>query len=155
MIKNNQQKIVDAFVEAVGELGASFGISRVVAQIYGLLYLSEEPLSLDDICAALKISKGSASVNIRYLENWQAVKRLWIKGERKDYYQANPDIKEIVYRRLKEGLERRFNKFNQQLTAIEKEIREKNGYREKIGEVRKLLKMLDKIRFLGKAIFGE
>ncbi len=151
MNKNNQEKIIDTFVEAIGEFGASLGISKVVAQIYALLYLSEKPLSLDNISETLKISKGNVSINIRYLENWQAVKRVWIKGERKDFYEANPDIKRIIYLRLKEGLQRRIDKFNQRLNQIEPNIKN-TPYRKKIEEIRKILKITNKIDSIGKIL---
>ena len=50
-------------------------------------------------------------MNIRYLEQWQAVKKIWKKGSRKDYYQANPDIEKIILSRLKEGVNRRLTEF--------------------------------------------
>jgi len=157
MIKNEQQKIIDGFVEAVGGLGASLGISKMVAKIYALLYLNEKPLSLDDIAEALKVSKGNVSLNIRYLESWQAVRRIWIKGERKDYYQADPDIKKIVYWRIREGLQRRISKFSQQLSEVEQGLKRSgdNGYRRKIEEIKKLLKLVERLEFIGKTFFGK
>lgn len=65
----------DNFIEAVGQLSASLGLSRVVGQLYALLYLNNGPLSLDDIVRILKMSKGNVSVNIRELEKWGAVRR--------------------------------------------------------------------------------
>ena len=77
-------------MEGAGRISASLlGIlNRVCGQIYALLYLSPEPLSLDDIVAELGVSKGNVSINIRILEDYKLVKKVWVKGTRKDYYQA-------------------------------------------------------------------
>jgi len=44
----------------------------------------------------LGISKGSASIGVRQLEQWAAVEKIWVKGDRKDYYQANDAFGRIV-----------------------------------------------------------
>lgn len=112
--------IIDIFVESAGNLGASLGISKVVSQIYALLYLSSEPLSLDDICDSLRISKGNVCMNIKYLEQWEAVRKVWVKGTRKDYYEANRDIIRVAKSRVKDGLTRRLSDFDGKLHGIEK-----------------------------------
>jgi len=61
-----------------------------------LLFLSEKPLCLDDMVERLKISKGNASLNIRKLESLGVAKRVWVKGDRKDFYQAELDLEKII-----------------------------------------------------------
>ncbi len=111
------EKVRDSFIEAIGELSASLGLNRSIGQLYALLYLNNEPLSLDDMVKILKISKGNVSVNIRELERWGAVRRVWRKGSRRDYYKSEPDVLNIVSNRLKEGLQRRMNNT---MSAIDK-----------------------------------
>lgn len=74
------------------------GVPKSVGEIYGLLYLSEEPLSMDQIVEQLKISVGSASQGLRQLRGFRAVKILYVPGERKDFYVA-----EVVFRKLLAG----------------------------------------------------
>lgn len=78
------------FIEGAGSIAvALLGIlNRVCGQIYALLYLSPNPLSLDDIVEELGVSKGSVSINIRILEDYKLVKKVWVKGSRKDFYEA-------------------------------------------------------------------
>ncbi len=82
------------FIDGAGRISASLlGIlNRVCGQIYALLLLSSEPLSLDDIVTELGVSKGNVSVNIRVLEDYKLVKKVWVKGTRKDYYEANATL---------------------------------------------------------------
>jgi len=84
-----QHHIVTRFIEDAGNTAQSFGLGRVTGQIYAYLYFSTAPRSLADMEEVLGISKGSASTCVRQLEAWGAVKKIWIKGDRKDYYQAN------------------------------------------------------------------
>jgi len=59
-----EQQVVDLFVDGVRVLG----LPGSVGEIYGLLFISREPLSLDDLVRRLKISKGSASQGLRALK---------------------------------------------------------------------------------------
>ncbi|HSH96541.1 MAG TPA: hypothetical protein VK968_20500, partial [Roseimicrobium sp.] len=64
----------DKFIEAGGSTTLSFGLGRLVGQIYALLYLSPEPMCLDDIAHQLGVSKAGVSVTIRQMEQWHAVR---------------------------------------------------------------------------------
>ncbi|MBP7828506.1 MAG: MarR family transcriptional regulator [Kiritimatiellae bacterium] len=83
-------------IEAGGRTAQSFGLGRLFGQIYMLLYLSPAPLSLDDLVAHLGVSKASVSIACRQLESWGAVKRCWLKGDRKDYYAAEISFQRIL-----------------------------------------------------------
>jgi DNA-binding transcriptional regulator GbsR (MarR family) len=76
------------------------GFGRNIGQIYAHLYFSREPQSLDDLTASLGISKGSASMSVRQLEQWGAIKRVWIKGERRDYYRSTEEFGRIIRKAL-------------------------------------------------------
>ena len=94
-------KAQDMFLDKISHICKKLGLNNAMAQLYAILYLSNEALSLDDMVAHLKISKGSASVNIRALENYGAVRRVWIRGSRKDYYEADTDIVRVIMDRVK------------------------------------------------------
>jgi DNA-binding transcriptional regulator GbsR (MarR family) len=101
------EMVQDKFMESIGKLAEGVGVNPFIAQLYAALYLSSKPLSLDDLVERLKASKGNISLNIRELEKWGAVKNIWVKGSRKDYYEADPDIKKIVMSKLKSGVQKR------------------------------------------------
>lgn len=83
-------------VEAGGRTALSFGLPRLFGQIYMLLYLSAKPLSLDELTEQLGVSKASVSIAGRKLESWSAVKKVWIRGDRRDYYEAETDFRTIL-----------------------------------------------------------
>lgn len=87
-----QIAIVDLFVN----LATSLGFQKSIGQIYGLLYASEDPLCLDDIVTMLGISKGSASQGLRTLRNLGAVKLVFIQGERRDHFEPEIRLKQLV-----------------------------------------------------------
>jgi len=78
-------KAQDVFLQKINKICRDFGLNNIMAQLYAILYFSKEPLSLNDMLERLKISKGSVSINIRALERYGAVRRIWVKGSRKDY----------------------------------------------------------------------
>ena len=93
-------------IEAGGRTVQSFGLNRLLGQIYVLLYLTEEAKSLDWIAEQLGVSKASASIACRQLEAWGAVHKSWKRGDRRDYYEAESDIGTM----LRGGLMSSFNK---------------------------------------------
>lgn len=106
-MNHNLEQAQDKFIESIGKLCDSFGLNRFIAQLYAVLYLSEKPLSLDDLVERLKVSKGNVSINIRELESWGAVRSVWVKGSRKDYYEANLDVKGVILKKVKSGMQKR------------------------------------------------
>jgi len=86
----------ERFVEAGGHTTQSLGFGRVLGQIYALLYLSPHPLCLDEIAGELGVSKASVSTTVRQLQSWSAVRRVWVKGDRKDYYEAETDFRTVL-----------------------------------------------------------
>ena len=117
-------KICDEFTEIAGQLSARLGLNRTVGQLYALLFLSNQALCLDYMAERLRISKGSASTNIRELEKWGAVRKVWVKGSRKDFYEANPDTLKIVINRFKAGIQQRLNEMLEGINRFERVISE-------------------------------
>jgi len=97
---NTTQDIRERFIAAAGDLTQSLGFGRNLGQIYGHIYFSPAPQSLDDLCESLGISKGSASMSVRQLEQWGALKKIWVKGTRKDYYEAGEEFGRIIRKAL-------------------------------------------------------
>lgn len=80
------------FIRRWGEMAASWGISRTMAEIHALLYLATEPLCTDDVMERLEVSRGSASTNLRQLVNWGLVYRNHRRNDRKEYFDAEKDV---------------------------------------------------------------
>lgn len=103
------EEIREGLMEAMGRITSFWGFSKIMGQLYGLLYLSSKPLTLDEMSESLSISKGNTSINIRALERWSMVKAVWVKGDRKDYYEAETDFWKIIKGVLREREKKEFD----------------------------------------------
>lgn len=107
------------FIEAGGSTTQSFGLGRLVGQIYSLLYLSPTPLCLESIATQLGVSKASISITIRQMERWCAVHKIWVKGDRRDYYEAEIDFRKIFRNGFLSTLQKKLQTAGQQLEQVE------------------------------------
>jgi DNA-binding transcriptional regulator GbsR (MarR family) len=105
----------------------SVGAGRVIGQVFAHVYLSPEPQSLDRLTGELGISKGSASMTVRQLEQWGALRKVWVKGDRKDYYEATEDLGGMVRRALLDTVGSRMAATDQLLHEIEDTVKKAGG----------------------------
>lgn len=82
----------DRFIETWGRMGSAWGISRTMAEVHALLYITGESMCTDDVMERLNISRGNASMTLRGLTDWGIVHRQHKRGDRKEYFQAESDI---------------------------------------------------------------
>ena len=89
-----EREALAVFVDGVRVLG----LPPSIGEIYGLLFISQAPLSLDDLVKRLKISKGSASQGLRTLKSLGAVRETNGNGngERRTYYEPAVELKRLV-----------------------------------------------------------
>ena len=106
------------FISTVGNLCRRLGFPRSVGQIYGLLFFSARPLSLDEIAAQLEISKASTSMGARQLVAWGAIRQIWIPGDRRDYFQLASDPATMLLELYREFLKPRLGVAGKRLTEM-------------------------------------
>lgn len=101
MSKNNTdadarlEEARELFVSQWGALGGSWGVNRTMAQIHALLLVMPRPLSQDDVMESLGVSRGNASTNLRELVSWGLIRPVSVKGDRRDFYEAEKDVWKI------------------------------------------------------------
>ena len=88
----SSQKIKQEFIQDFGEAYHSFGLPVLMGRIVGLLLFVDSPISLTNIASELGMSKGPVSQIMRRLKDHKLINRVWVPGDRKDYYQADPNI---------------------------------------------------------------
>src|SRR5215813_11906089 len=91
-LNHELSNVNDSMLDGLGQLADYFGYNRVMGKMYGALLLSPNAMSLDDLMNHLDISKASVSMNMRTLENMGIVREVWVRGDRRKYYEAEPDI---------------------------------------------------------------
>lgn len=112
------------FIEAAGHTTQSFGFGRIIGHIFALLYLNPKPLCLDDIATELGVSKASVSTAVRQLERWAAVQKVWVHGDRRDFYEAQTDFNAVLRHGLLTTLRKKFDTAAQQIVQVENSLRE-------------------------------
>jgi DNA-binding transcriptional regulator GbsR (MarR family) len=89
---------VERFVLHWGEMGTRWGVNRSVSQIHALLYVSERPLTAEDIAAALGLARSNVSTSLKELQGWGLVARVHVMGDRRDYFVAETDLWQMLVR---------------------------------------------------------
>jgi DNA-binding transcriptional regulator GbsR (MarR family) len=82
----------EEFIEIMGRHFEEEGTARIAGRLCGLLILTDEPASLDELAERLRVSKGSVSLNARLLENAGIAERVTRAGDRRDFYRIAPDM---------------------------------------------------------------
>jgi DNA-binding transcriptional regulator GbsR (MarR family) len=95
-----ETEIIDLFVQVSRVLGQP----RSLAEIYGLLFISAQPLAMDDLIRRLNLSKGSASQGLKFLRNMGAVKMVYVAGDRRAHYEAVAELRNLTTRFLREQI---------------------------------------------------
>ncbi len=85
-------QVIDLFVGVVRLIG----LPKSLGELYGLLFIATQPLTLDQLVDRLRISKGSASQGLRTLRQIGAAKVVYVPGDRRDHYVAETELKKLV-----------------------------------------------------------
>lgn len=85
------EQTIEQFVQVIAKNMNLYGITSSVGRLYGTLFFSEEPMTLDDMRDALEMSKTSMSTGVRTLADMKMVEPTFKRGIRKDLYQSEED----------------------------------------------------------------
>jgi DNA-binding transcriptional regulator GbsR (MarR family) len=89
-------------VDAVGGLMEFWGFRRAMGRMWAMLYLTPQPLAAQELGERLSMSAGAVSMTLAELVKWGVVKKTWIPGDRKDYYEPETSIWKMVSRVFRE-----------------------------------------------------
>lgn len=78
-----------------GEMGTRWGVNRTVAQIHALLFLSNQPLTAEDIADALGVARSNVSNSLKELQGWGLIRITHVLADRRDHFVALQDVWEI------------------------------------------------------------
>jgi len=99
----------EKFIDSWGKMGINWGINKTMGQIHALFLISLKPLCADDIMETLEISRGNAHMNIKSLLEWELLRKIDVKGERKEFFEADKNMwsafTKIIRERKKKELE--------------------------------------------------
>jgi DNA-binding transcriptional regulator GbsR (MarR family) len=106
----------DNFILGMTRISHFWGFPKAMGGIYGAIYLSPQPISLDDLVEQASVTKGAVSTNVRHLERLGMVHKIVRLGERKDYYTAETDFWKVIKGILRE---REKSEFDRALRSVD------------------------------------
>ncbi len=89
-------------VDAVGGVIEFWGFKRHMGRVWMLLYLNTEPLPAITLGERLSMSAGAVSMTVNDLLKWGVIRKTWMPGERRDYYEPETSIWKMVSRVFRE-----------------------------------------------------
>ena len=149
-------KIKQDFVEGLSQISRFWGFPKGMGAIFGVLYLSPTPLSLDEIVSETGLTKGAISTEIRALARMGLVHRSTKLGDRKDYYEAESNfyaaIQSILKERQNSEFDRAVRSVKETLTVMEADWIENDEWNFTYERVKALQDFFDAIDSLSKAV---
>lgn len=88
--------------DAVGALLEGWGFKRNMGRMWTVLYLEDRPLHAADLGERLGLSTGAVSMLLTELQEWGAIKKAWVVGERREHYEAETSIWKMISRVFRE-----------------------------------------------------
>jgi DNA-binding transcriptional regulator GbsR (MarR family) len=149
------------FVQGMSRISNFWGFPKAMGAIYGAIYLTPEPVSLDELVEQVGVSKGAVSTNVRQLERLNMVHRHLQVGDRKDYYTAETDFWKIIKSILQQREQHEFDKALETV-AESLHLAEEAGedpelsafYQERMGAMQSFFKTLDSLVSAAMALEG-
>jgi DNA-binding transcriptional regulator GbsR (MarR family) len=111
----NIAQVKQNFIEGMSGISQFWGFPKGVGVLFGILYLSPTPLSLDELVEQSGLSKGAISTNVRTLSRLGLIHPVNRLSDRKDYYQAETDFYKAIRSVLRE---RQSNEFNRAVESV-------------------------------------
>ena len=87
-----EAEVIGLFVQ----LSRIVGQPRSYAEIYGMLFLSPQPLTMEELIGRLGISRGSASQGLNFLRKAGAVRMVLLPGRRAACYEAVAELRHLA-----------------------------------------------------------
>ena len=149
-------KIKKDFTEGLSQISRFWGFPKGMGAIFGVLYLSPTPLSLDEIVEETGLTKGAISTEIRALARMGLVHRSSKLADRKDYYEAETDfyaaIRSILKERQNSEFDRAVRSVKETLEMMEENWVENEEWQFVYERVKALQDFFDAIDSLAKAV---
>ena len=106
LVKAQLIEAQDRFIASWGRMGSVWGISRTMAEVHALLYITGQPMCTDEIMDRLRVSRGNVSMSVRSLLEWAVIEKVRLPGDRKEYFQAEQDVWSMLRAIARERIKR-------------------------------------------------
>jgi DNA-binding transcriptional regulator GbsR (MarR family) len=104
-----RRELEDGFINEWGLLANAWGVSPLLGRIHGLLLLTGRPMTAEEVCERLDISRASASVQLNAILGWGLARRMYLPGDRRQHYLAEAEPWTWFRRAVRVRKEREFD----------------------------------------------
>ena len=121
--KKSLRHIQTEMAEIFADLSELFGNPASLGSIYGLLFTSPDPLSMEEIVDKLDISVGTASQGLRRLTELEAITPFKAEGQRTTRYTAKLEMRHYMSFFLYQQLLPKLERSSSRISALDSDVR--------------------------------
>ena len=118
-----QDEVIELFIHFARLLNQP----RSVGAIYGLLFCSPEPMTLDDIQTRLAISRGGASMGLKFLREIGAIREVRNNQDRRLHYEAEIQVRRVLRNLLRDHLQPEIEQGRKRLASLRSTLDQSNA----------------------------
>ncbi|QQE12873.1 ArsR family transcriptional regulator [Planctomycetota bacterium] len=142
------------FIEGMCRIAQFWGFPKAMGAVYGVVYLSDRPVGLNELVELSGVTKGAVSTHVRALDRLGLVHKKVVVGDRRDFYTAETDFWKIVRNVLKEREKPEFDSALRTVSESRAMLAKQgdghggdatNFYDERMKNMEDFFKMLDKL----------
>jgi DNA-binding transcriptional regulator GbsR (MarR family) len=123
-----------ALIDAMGRLSEFWGFRPNLGRLWTALFLARRPRTSAELCLELGLSAGAVSMALNELLRWRAIRRFQVPGDRREHYEAEPDVWVALARVVEQREVREVDDVLVALAAAERDFARREGEARAMGE---------------------
>lgn len=136
------EKITKDFAEDMAKLFQNYGVSSIMGQIIGVLFLAKDPVSMEELASTIGVTKAAISTQIKPLETMGFIQKLPRGSDRKNYYNIGDDFTKTMFTASNRKHYLTLNLYKTALSSLPKEEDIEEGERARHQVIRERLEDL-------------
>ena len=93
-----REEAAQIVADTLAELMGFWNFKPSMGRVWSVLYLSPRPLRAEEICEQTELSKGSISMTLADLLEWEVVRQVSVGDDRRRHFEACTDIVGMITR---------------------------------------------------------
>jgi len=142
--------------DSVGRLMELWGFKRNMGRVWTVLYLAGEPVTAGQLRDRLQLSSGAVSMTLNELSRWGVVRKIWVQGDRRDFYEAEANVWKMISRVMREReqteITQAIESFEDALVALERQAQQVGKAFPRVKVQRERIERLLELAKLGRSM---
>lgn len=142
--------------DSIGRLMELWGFKHNLGRVWAVLYLAGEPVTAGLLRDRLQLSSGAISMTLTELARWGVARKVWVQGDRRDFYEAEANVWKMVSRVMREReqteIAHAIESFEDALVALEHQAQEAGAQSARVRVQRERIQQLLELAKLGRAM---